>query len=48
MEVGHFRRRAMRKECQNVRFALRQSGFAQIIEIKPDPMCRPMNWMNKT
>jgi len=48
MKVANFRLRGMGKERQNVRFTLRQSAFAQIIEIKPDPMCRTVNWMNKT
>src|SRR6266566_4476753 len=47
MKIGNLRRRGMREECQNVRFALRQFSFAQVIEIEPEPMCRPVNWMNK-
>ncbi len=47
MEVGHSRRPGMRKQRQDVRFALRQSAFAQVIQVKTDPVCRPMNWMNK-
>lgn len=37
----------MREERQNVCFTLRQSKLAQVIDIKPYPMCRPVNWMNK-
>jgi len=47
MQVRHLRRRGMRKQRQDMRFALGQPAFSQIIEIKPDPMCRPVNWMNK-
>ena len=48
VEVSHFHRRGIRQHRKYVRFALRQSGLAQIIEIKSDPVCRAMNWMNKT
>jgi hypothetical protein len=48
MKIANFSRRGMGEKRQNVRFTLRQSPFAQIIKIKPDPMCRTVNWMNKT
>ena len=47
MEVGHFRRRAMGEQRQNVRFALGQPGFAQSIKVEPDPVRCPVNWMNE-
>ena len=48
MEIGNFRRRRMREHREDVRLALRQSALAQVIEIKADPVCRAVNWMNKT
>jgi hypothetical protein len=48
MKIANFCRRGMGKARQDVRFTLRQSPFAQVIEIKPDPMCRTVDWMNKT
>jgi hypothetical protein len=48
MQISHPRWRGVREMCEDVRFALRQPVHAQIIEIKPDAVCRTVNWMNKT
>ena len=48
VKIGNFCRRELIKHGENMRLALGQTTFAQIIEIKADPMCCPMDWMNKT
>jgi hypothetical protein len=47
MEIGYFRRRAIREQRQNVRFALGQPGFAQSIKVEADSVRCPVNWMNE-
>ena len=47
MKIGNFGGGGMLEQGENVRLALSQTAFAQIIEIKADPVGCPMNWMNK-
>jgi hypothetical protein len=47
MKIRDLRRRRVIKHGENVGLALGQAAFAQIIEIKANPVGRPMNWMNK-
>ena len=47
MKIANMRGRRIRKQRKDVRFALRQITLSQLIEIKSDAVCRPVNWMNK-
>ena len=47
MKIGYAGRRGMRKQRQDVRFALRQRTLTQLTEIKSDAMGRPLNRMNE-
>ena len=48
MELGHIGRRGLGQKGKDVSFSLSQPFLPQIIEVKADPVCRPVNRMNKT